>query len=164
MYKSVSWVTNLKAFGIVTVVLGHITTPFSEFIYSWHMPLFFMLSGFFIKSGVDLKTLIVKDWCRLMMPYFIFAILALLITHVKQWGLNRGSLNWLGELSAIFYWMDYKHLKNSYAYVLWFLPTLFFAKILCYLIIKYIPNLIFQNCAFVFCFIVSFHLYLPFGH
>ena len=44
-----------KAIGIVLVIMGHCfnsTLPYMhEFIYSFHMPLFFILSGWFIKES-----------------------------------------------------------------------------------------------------------------
>ncbi|TLS69321.1 acyltransferase family protein [Photobacterium damselae] len=72
MNNKIEWVTSLKAFGIVAVILGHIATPFSNIIYSWHMPLFFMISGFFINSKNNISKLVVKDWKRLMIPFFLF--------------------------------------------------------------------------------------------
>lgn len=30
----------LKAIAILSVVMGHIASPFSSFIFSWHMPAF----------------------------------------------------------------------------------------------------------------------------
>ena len=163
MKNSVEWVKGLKALGIVLVVLGHIASPISDFIYSWHMPLFFMISGFFIKTEANIKDLIIKDWKRLMIPYFIFSALALAITSLKIWGLQREPLNYLYELNAIAYWMDYKHLINTYAFVLWFLPSLFFAKIFYYTIKKYVSSLLLQASLFVFLFMISFQVELPFA-
>lgn len=40
----------LKAFGIITMVAGHAGAPFSKFFYLFHMPVFFMASGFFFKD------------------------------------------------------------------------------------------------------------------
>jgi fucose 4-O-acetylase-like acetyltransferase len=163
MNKSIEWVYSIKVFGIIAVILGHIANPFGDFIFSWHMPLFFMISGFFIKTEANIKDLIIKDWKRLMIPYFIFSALALAITSLKIWGLQREPLNYLYELNAIAYWMDYKHLINTYAFVLWFLPTLFFAKIFYYTIKKYISSLLLQTSLFLFLFMISFQVPLPFA-
>ena len=163
MNKNIEWVTGLKAFGILAVILGHMHNPFNEFIFSWHMPLFFMLSGFFIKTNLNLKYLIIKDCKRLMIPYFIFAVLAIVITSLKLWGLNREPLSYSDEFNAIIFWMDMEHLINSYAFVLWFLPALFFAKVFYYIIKKNISNLLVQSCFFVLLFLMSFQLQLPFA-
>lgn len=163
MNNHVEWVNSLKVFGIIAVVLGHISSPVGGFIYSWHMPLFFMIAGFFIKTEANLKDLVIKDWKRLMIPYFIFTILALAITILKRWGLHREPLSYLDELNAILFWMDYKHLINTYAFVLWFLPALFFAKTFYYMINKNVSNLLMQLFLFLFLFLISFQLQLPFA-
>lgn len=163
MNKSIGWVNRLKAFGIIAVILGHIDNPFNDFIYSWHMPLFFIISGLFIKNNLDLKDLIIKDWKRLMIPYFIFSVLAIVIESLKRWGLQRDPLSYLDELTAIIFWMDMEHLLNSYAFVLWFLPTLFFGKIFYYFIKKNVYNLFNQSCIFIFLFFGSFYIQLPFA-
>lgn len=163
MKNNVAWISSLKAFGIIAVILGHIDNPLNEFIFSWHMPLFFMISGFFIKPNFSLKDLIIKDWKRLIIPYFIFAFLGVFIESIKRWGLHREPLVYVHEFKAIFLWMDMEHLINSYAFVLWFLPALFFAKIIYYIVKKSVENLFTQFFIFVLCFLISFHIQLPFA-
>ncbi len=55
MQERIKWVDNLKGFAILLVILGHSLQYFyrdfnnshlANFIYSFHMPLFFALSGF----------------------------------------------------------------------------------------------------------------------
>ena len=72
----------LKGVGILSVVLGHsaISEPLHEMIYSYHMPLFFMLSGavlalkplkafnIFVKSKVK----------RLLVPYYVYGLIFML--------------------------------------------------------------------------------------
>ena len=45
--KRVSTFDIMKFFGIV-VIIGHMTEHFREFIFSFHMQLFFILAGYFI--------------------------------------------------------------------------------------------------------------------
>ena len=71
LQQKINWIDNLKAIGILAVILGHITSPFGTFIFSWHMPLFFILAGFFIKYEMSIKEFIIKEFKRLMMPYFV---------------------------------------------------------------------------------------------
>ncbi|MGB5854847.1 MAG: acyltransferase family protein, partial [Oceanisphaera sp.] len=122
MKDKLNWVFTLKLVGITAVILGHLASPFSGFIYSWHMPLFFMLSGFFITVTAPLNYLVKKDFNRLMVPYFIFSFIALIITALKLFLLGRPQLNYVNEVLSIIFWMDYEHLKNTYGFVLWFLP------------------------------------------
>lgn len=163
MNKNIEWVTGLKTFGILAVILGHINNPFNDFIFSWHMPLFFIISGFFIKINLNLKDLIIKDGKRLMLPYFIFATLAVVAESIKRLGLHREPLVYIDELKAVFLWMDMEHLINSYAFVLWFLPALFFAKFIYYIVTKHVSNLFYQVCIFTLLFLISFYVKLPFA-
>jgi acyltransferase len=48
-----NYLDNMKAIGIFFVVLGHsawLNPKLFQFIYSFHMPLFFVISGFLISS------------------------------------------------------------------------------------------------------------------
>ena len=46
--ERINWIENLRAIAVVSVVFGHISNPTQTFIFTWHMPLFFMISGFFL--------------------------------------------------------------------------------------------------------------------
>ena len=130
MQERIIWIDNLRVIGILAVILGHISSPLGNFIYSWHMPLFFLLAGFFLKHELSTKEFIVKDFTRLIIPYFIFAVLALIIETIKRAALNREGLDYLYELQGIFIWMDHPTLMNTYGFVLWFLPSLFFSRLI----------------------------------
>lgn len=159
----IKWVYALKTLGIVAVVLGHITSPFSVFIFSWHMPLFFAMSGFFVKFDVSLKEFIVRDFKRLMVPYFLFAMIALGAETFKRIALQRESLDYFKELQGIFIWMDMSSLLHTYAFVLWFLPALFFARVILVFIDHYIRNIGMQFLITSILFASSFYINLPFG-
>lgn len=72
------YVDLIKAFGITLVILGHIQNHGDLYLWitSFHMPLFFMISGFFfIKPDVNIKTHLKKRWVNLIVPYLFFYIL-----------------------------------------------------------------------------------------
>ena len=48
MGKRIEWIDVSKGIGIILVLIGHISLNggLNKFIYSFHMPLFFILSGF----------------------------------------------------------------------------------------------------------------------
>ena len=161
--EKLNWIDNLKAIGIFAVILGHIASPFGTFIYSWHMPLFFIIAGFFIKFELTIKEFIIKDFKRLMIPYFLFALIGLGIETLKRIALHRESLDYIHEIQAVFIWMDMTSLINSYAFVLWFLVALFFARIFLVILNKYIKNIAFQFLIIFALFLCSFLINLPFG-
>lgn len=53
MKKRINWVDALKGFGIILVAIGHSGCPqlLLHWIYIFHMPLFFMLSGLMFKDS-----------------------------------------------------------------------------------------------------------------
>ena len=98
-----------------------------------------------------------------MIPYLIFSLIALIITQVKNIALGRESLDLLQAVSGVFIWMDMSSLSNTYAFVLWFLPALFFSRSVLFLIRKYINNMFIQFLVVFFLFSLSFYIDVPFG-
>lgn len=94
----ISWVDNAKAIGIFLVVFGHtkgIDPLIRNFIYSFHVPLFFFLSGVLLKDkylGGTLKSFIMKNIKRLVIPYASFWFISYLYwlpTHSIQGRTHR---------------------------------------------------------------------------
>ncbi len=158
----INWIDMVKITGTFSVILGHINSPLGGFIFSWHMPLFFICSGFLAKIDVDPFVEIKKNFNRLIMPYFIFSIIGLLSTIAKSYLLLR-PIDYISELSGVFFWMDMPSLINSYAFVLWFLPALFFSKLWFLLINKYIKRIHMQLIIVAFLFLFGVNYQLPFA-
>lgn len=79
--KRIEFVDIAKALAIFLVVFGHMIppgTPEKTMVYSFHMPLFFLLSGFFMKkgNGIKFRTLLYKKWHALMVPFLIWGRLS----------------------------------------------------------------------------------------
>ena len=82
MKQRITYIDELKGFAILTVVIGHVfyfcfraegveyNSPWSELLYSFHMPLFAFLSGLFIKPWANWKALR-KSLERLGMPLLV---------------------------------------------------------------------------------------------
>ncbi len=163
LQQRINYIDNLKAFGIFTVVLGHMASPLSTFIYSFHMPLFFVISGFFIKTHLDIKEFIKRDFKRYMVVYFVFSTIGVLVETLKRFVLHRQALDYLYEFKGIFYYMDFLHLSHTYAFILWFLPTLFFSRLLLILIVSKVKNIFIELLIVCIFFITSFYVDLPFA-
>lgn len=105
---------NYKALLILLVVIGHFIEPcytnnlfltiLKWVIFSFHMPAFIFISGYFSKKDMGLEKLIQK----LVIPYFVFELLYyflyVLIIH-KETGLyfNRPKFS-LWYLMSLFFW------------------------------------------------------------
>ncbi len=108
-----SWVNTAKCIGIIAVILGHIASPLTTFIYSWHIPFFFILSGFFIDKNKATLDFISKNILRLMVPYFLFALFAVVVEAGKRTLLNRDGLDWPETFVGVIWGMDISSLSGT---------------------------------------------------
>ena len=144
MNKKILWIDNFKGLTMLAVVLGHIATPLTGFIFSWHMPAFFFLSGFFINTERSISESIRKEAKRLIVPFFIFGLLGLVAEIIKR-NLFPGfefafkDFVLVKEIQGLFFWMDFTHM-HQYGFVLWFLVALFWGKLVLQFFLKVIKN------------------------
>lgn len=70
------WIDSARGIGILCVMLGHMSIPqlLSQFIFSFHMPLFFFLSGYLWKGRRDCAWFFGRI-DRLVVPYVIYTLL-----------------------------------------------------------------------------------------
>ena len=135
----------LKGIGILAVVLGHSGCPafLRQFVYAFHMPLFFMISGFFIKSiYFEKKRLFIKKRVNsLYVPYIKWTIIFILLHDIffklnvinPFYGYMGNGSRWY-SFYDIFYQIvvaattmnNAEHLLGAF----WFIKSLFVASIL----------------------------------
>ena len=76
-----TWIDHAKSLGILLMIAGHVWTidpAIRQVIYAFHMPLFFVISGFLYRR-VSLPERLIKDWRSLLVPYLIINIVCMLI-------------------------------------------------------------------------------------
>ncbi|MCB7319560.1 acyltransferase family protein [Lacrimispora sp. 210928-DFI.3.58] len=87
--KHENWINVCRGIGILIVMLGHSgPSPWlNKAIDSFHMPLFFILSGYLFKVNQSLGTreCIYKNWKRYIVPYFGYVSINLMIQMVRLW-------------------------------------------------------------------------------
>lgn len=128
MHKQrLEYIDILKGIGIILVVLGHVTlnSDLYHFIYAFHMPLFFIVSGMFLH---DKQGFIRKQAKSLLIPYLAFGLLTfvywwLVESHFRE--LPAGETIW-GQFINLFFPTGIQHCNV----VLWFLPCLFLACVM----------------------------------
>lgn len=139
MSKRLSYVDSVKGIGIILVMLGHVyqvPTPIHDIIYGFHMPLFFVLSGYVYHharySGETLGAYIKKRAKNYLLPYYLFAFINLVLVIMWRTLLMDQSVTarQIGSyLAGILYCRsDMVHMPNCTP--IWFLMSLFFASIL----------------------------------
>lgn len=125
-----------KALGIILVVVGHSGAPgpITKFIYSFHMPLFFILSGYFTKEIFTLKDLfsfVEKKMKTLWLPYVLFCIPFVALHNVfLSMGLAEGGLYSLLDFVKQFaLLLVFKGQPAGFFPAFWFLRALFISTI-----------------------------------
>ena len=137
MENKYSSIYYLKTIAILAVVVGHCATPLTGFIFSWHMPMFFFITGLTLNVERSLTDTLKRDSKRLLIPYVGFAFLGFGAELLKRYVLGRQQLTIVNEIYGIVFWMD-MHTLNHYGFVLWFLPALFSARFFIIYLIKII--------------------------
>lgn len=141
--QRIAWIDTCKGIAILIVVLGHINEippALRTFIYSFHMPLFFIISGFLWNEN-KYKSIPVKDFIRLklksyIIPYFKIAavcfILFGLIIPAVQSGIGKDYFMQAAKyILGIFYSRGTENYMPNCGPI-WFLTCLFCAEIIFY--------------------------------
>lgn len=139
----IHWIDNLKGFAIILVVIGHQNIPsyLSKYIFSFHMPLFFFISGYLFdfEKYIDSQSMFMKKKIvTLIVPYFSFTLLAYLFYAFFDL-INEPKVQNIDLLPNGFL---YEILKTVYSgpsllnYPLWFLTCLFITEMIFYLLLR----------------------------
>jgi fucose 4-O-acetylase-like acetyltransferase len=146
----IRWINNLKGFGILLVVLGHLIPRegFGQWIYAFHVPLFFYLSGFLFSirpanqwGGIN------SQLRRLIFPFYFWSIICLVINFIIAGIWYPDKIHKLIIYSAhVALGSGQNGLKELglSLFPIWFIPPLFFSNILFIYIKKNVDNIIWQ--------------------
>lgn len=150
MKKRVTYLDLAKGIGIILVVLGHmenINAGLRTWISSFHMPLFFVISGMLIALKNEDKKLIVQDsategrWSGLktltlkkargiLVPYAWFSLIYIPIDIMNLFIENVDKHTFIQNI--------FDSLTFSGISVMWFLPALFIAEVAALFVIAFI--------------------------
>ncbi len=135
----------LKGMGIILMVIGHSGAPMwmHDFIYSFHMPLFFIASGwFFSERSLDNKREYAQKKVKgLYIPYLKWSLIFLLLHNIfftigllnSQYGYHGSVERWYQLNDFISHFLDICFLMTGYDSMLgtyWFMRSLFVASLL----------------------------------
>lgn len=137
-----------KGFAILLVVLGHIysNNEVRTWLYSFHMPIFFIISGCLCRysnNKRNFKEFTYSKIRTLLLPYIVFSIIYITFKFILSGSTN--SLMW-----------DYIYVFTMYGVgPCWFLPALFMAETIFYLLSKVIKKDISLLVASIFIFLIG---------
>ena len=131
--ERVSWIDVAKGFGILFVLYGHALNADSirYILYSFHMPLFFLLSGIVFRhlDHETFSSFIKKDFRKILIPYYIFAFAGLFLWIILMDPQDRSIEGFVKQVYGIFFGNGATNGYLGYNVALWFLPALFITKV-----------------------------------
>lgn len=139
MKKRVDWLDTAKALAIFFVVIGHSLIPndLRTYIYSFHMPFFFFLSGLFFSPKDSFKDFVISKYDKILKPYFLMAFLSYIFwLFVRNYSDSYSKINILSPIKATFLGSNLGHNALSHNVLLWFLPCLFITSLFFYFVSK----------------------------
>lgn len=146
MEKRDAYFDNAKLFLMILVVFGHLLQPLADdhplyndlyyFIFTFHMPAFILISGYFTKSGPKPIMNLVK---KLLVPYLFFQLLYsgyyTLIGLQDSFSFDLGIPQWsLWFLLSLFCWNVLLHLTNYFS-----VKRILLASVVVALLVGYFP-------------------------
>ena len=172
MKQKIAEISFLHVFAILLVVIGHsffqMESPIVDWIYQFHVPLFFFVSGYLFNVSVKGKQIqshifLRHKAVRLLLPYFALSTL-LFVPKVllSQFMVRPIHASWGEYVSMLIY--PYRNVNGSY----WFLPTLFllfvFAVIVLFLSQRVQRRMSFTISSLLLFLLALVSILLPFSH
>ena len=139
MSKRIEYMDIARGIGILLVVLGHndfeVLSLFArQLIYSFHIPLFFFLSGYFVNTSLSFFDFFKKRFNGLLKP-FLFTLFLIYFTSIsfEKMGFNTAISRIVKSLYGTGHYIDWVQL--------WFLPHLFVVSLYALLFITLVSRL-----------------------
>ena len=160
MEKRIIWIDILRFLGIWAIYIGHFGKGIGnlyDFVWIYHVPLFFFVSGVLsFPKDQKLNVFVKNKFFHLMLPYFFFSILSIMI-NVLLYGTSPTNVLLMFKQCIL-------GLKdNTYAGQLWFFPAMFVMIVIYELLRRIIKN---KYVSCLICLLVSLglqYLQIPWG-
>lgn len=129
--QRLGWLDSARGIGIILVAIAHTWTsgPVRDAIYSFHMPLFFIFSGYMLRPPKSLSHAL-KQSAALMLSYAAFLLLIIAADTVIETAKGYRPMfhNWPQDWKRIL--LGGSELRGPFT-VFWFVPCLVFARLIC---------------------------------
>lgn len=133
MSQRINWIDCWKGIAIVTVVAGDVFSELkvAKYIFWFHMPLLFFISGYLYKEKYDYLAFLKNKFLHLIVPYISFLILFSLPTiaaFIQEFWQNKRSDSINQLLSFIFKQLYGGQILTGSFSIFWFVTCLFFTQ------------------------------------
>lgn len=133
--KRIEWIDTARGIGILLIILGHLPDlgNIRTWLFSFHLPLFFFLSGYLFKKDIPFLTFLKKKAKTLLLPYAVLSLGIIAYLTVLKVYQKAFSFSYFWHLV-----LDYIVQRRSGT--VWFLTCLFLLEILFWFLSKYLKK------------------------
>lgn len=130
--KRIDYLDIARGIAIILMIIGHVVSGYKRvIIFSFHMPLFIIISGIFFKPGRNIKEEFKNIFKKLIIPYMV----SILIVHCTKAIILKKYINIIEILKQII--LGYSNKRTFFQEVetvgvLWFIPFLSLCKLIFY--------------------------------
>lgn len=137
----ISWIDMAKGYGILAVFTGHIVqgTVVGDFVYSFHLPLFFFISGYLFNATLPFGKFMAHKLKSIILPYFVLGLPIVFFAAYYPLVFARNDPMWLPPADKL----GEALVENLFGFVfqvryatLWYLAVLFFLNIVMYILTR----------------------------
>lgn len=136
--KRITYLDIAKGIGILLMVAGHVFygSIFRDAIFSFHMPLFVIISGMFFKYNNNFKEYSLKIVKRLLIPY----VIGVVVVNIGRNIILSENIKILPQVL-----LGFSNFKSVFVNVetvgaLWFIPYLVFIQLIYYYLVRVTGN------------------------
>lgn len=122
----VKWIDMARGFAMLLIIMGHcagIPETLKHIIFSFHVPLFFILSGYVYRHK---EKSVLKDFKQLIAPYIISVFIIIIFNIYANKAISGDYILQTLKSALYAYGSDYGEIKLIGG--LWFLPTIFVTR------------------------------------
>lgn len=136
MKKRAEYLDIAKGIGILLVVWAHADGPFSPYIYQFHMPLFFLISGYLFNEKNTVRQFIAKKVRTLYVPFIFWNICFTVVSATMEFQRYSQKEFWstIIEIILTIGW------NGMFSGATWFLASLFVVSIFYKIMDNYLPE------------------------
>lgn len=173
MTKRIDSIDVARGIAIICIILGHLGIyNINRVVFTFHVPIFFLISGYFINDKQNVISFIKKRFRTLIVPYYFTCLVMIIVATIMSWYYNGTTTiiqtikDWL---IASLYGAGDAHTFLNYNIkaigAIWFLWASFWGSVFLRISLKFNSMI---RCIFVFIlFILGVHfrnlIWLPFS-
>ena len=128
----IKWIDSFRGIAMILVVFGHIVgskNMLGRFVYLFHVPAFFFLSGYLFRENMEPKRFFYSRAKRLIIPFFLFTFSIIFYNYLIHI-ISHSDYDLFWQIRCTL--LQIRGQENR----TWFLPCLFVAETVFFLIIK----------------------------